>query len=149
EQVSPLLVEEWCLVPDSGGAGRFRGGLTSCRTYRVNYDEATFTVSGERGRSAPAGQFGGRAGSLFLCRVQEAGGGERMVAAKGGVTVVKRGDRVSIQPAGSGGYGDPRERKRAAIEADLADGYVTAEAVLRDYGLISKPREAAMAEQPR
>jgi N-methylhydantoinase B len=128
ERSSPLLIEEWALVPDTGGAGRHRGGLTSRRTYRVEYDEATFTVSGERGRSAPEGHFGGLAGTLFLCSVKKPDGSTVTVAAKGGQTVVHRGERVVVQPAGSGGYGDPLERERARVLADIADGYISAEA---------------------
>ena len=133
EQGYPMMVEEWCLVPDTGGAGRFRGGLASRRTYRVDYDEATFTVSAERGRTAPQGQFGGLPGAPFACQVARPDGSVTPVAAKGGQTVVHRGDRVSIQPAGSGGYGDPLERPRAAVEADVLDGYITAAAAARDH----------------
>ena len=69
EQTMPLVVEEWALVTDSGGAGRYRGGLTARRTYRVGFDQATFTVAGERGQFAPQGHFGGQAGAHFLCSV--------------------------------------------------------------------------------
>ncbi len=135
EQGYPVMVEEWALVADSGGAGQFRGGLASRRTYRVGYDEATFTVSAERGRSAPQGQFGGEAGAPFACEVCKLDGTVMVVPAKGGQTVVNRGDRVFIQPAGSGGYGSPVERLRAAVEADVADGYVTRAAADRSYRL--------------
>jgi N-methylhydantoinase B len=134
EATSPLLVEEWSLVTDSGGAGRRRGGLTSRRVYRVEYDEATFTVSGERGRSAPEGHFGGQPGTRFQCVVERADGSEHKVAAKGGQTVVYRGDRVTVQPAGSGGYGDPGEREQTRIDADVADGYISADAAAQLYG---------------
>ena len=127
ERSSPLMLEEWALVPDTGGAGRYRGGLTSRRVYRVDYDEATFTVSGERGRSAPEGHFGGLAGTPFLCRVEKPDGTAFTVAAKGGQTVVRRGERVIVQPAGSGGYGDPLERERERVLGDVADGYISAE----------------------
>ena len=133
ERTSPLMVEEWSLVTDSGGAGRRRGGLASRRVYRVEYDEATFTVSGERGRSAPEGHFGGAAGMPFLCTVKRADGSEQRVPAKGGQTVVHRGDRVVVQPAGSGGYGDPLEREHERVLADVADGYVSADAARRLY----------------
>jgi len=133
ERTSPLMVDEWSLVTDSGGAGRRRGGLTSRRVYRVEYDEATFTVSGERGRSAPEGHFGGAPGTPFLCTVTRADGSEQRVPAKGGQTVVYRGDRVVVQPAGSGGYGDPLERERERVVADVADGYISEEAARRLY----------------
>ncbi|MBN3760691.1 hydantoinase B/oxoprolinase family protein [Burkholderia sp. Ac-20365] len=135
ERTSPLLVEEWSLVPDTGGAGRQRGGLTSRRVYRVEYDEATFTVSGERGHTAPEGHFGGLAGSPFMCKVQRADGQEMVVPAKGGQTVVYRNDRVVVQPAGSGGFGDPKQRERALVVADVADGYISRDAAIRLYQL--------------
>jgi N-methylhydantoinase B len=135
ERSSPLLLEEWSLVADTGGAGKYRGGLTSRRVYRVDYDEATFTVSGERGRSAPEGHFGGLAGTPFLCSVEKTDGTTTTVAAKGGQTVVRRGERVIVQPAGSGGYGDPMERERERVIGDIADGYISAEAARRLYNV--------------
>jgi N-methylhydantoinase B len=144
ERTSPLLVEEWSLVPDTGGAGRQRGGLTSRRVYRVEYDEATFTVSGERGHTAPEGHFGGLAGSAFVCKVQRADGHEMVVPAKGGQTVVYRNDRVVVQPAGSGGFGEPLERERALVLADVADGYISRDAAVCLYQL---DRELIQSEQ--
>lgn len=145
EQTSPVKVEEWSLVPDTGGAGAWRGGLTSRRVYRVLYDEATFTVCGERGSHAPLGQFGGGAGSTFLCEVQRPEGTVR-VPAKGSHEIVHAGDRVVLQPAGSGGYGDPRGRDRARMLDDVRDGYVTTAALQRDYGLTAVEAEQLARE---
>ena len=47
---------------------------------------------------------------------------------------MKAGERFLLQSAGGGGYGDPRQRDRAAIARDIAEGYVTSEAAVRDYG---------------
>jgi N-methylhydantoinase B len=145
ERSSPLTIEEWSLVPDTGGAGRYRGGLTSRRVYRVEYDEATFTVSGERGRSAPEGHFGGLAGTPFLCSVRKPDGSVAKVAAKGGQTVVHRGERVVVQPAGSGGYGDPLERDREKVLADVADGYISSEAARRIYRIETEAETPSLA----
>ena len=147
EQNYPVLVEEWCLVADSGGAGQFRGGLTSRRTYRVGYDEATFTVSGERGVSVPQGQFGGRAGSAFVCELTKSSGDVLRVGAKGGQIVVHRGDRVSIQPAGSGGYGDPRKRDRVLVQADLDDEYISHASAEENYSVDSRECTFALASE--
>ena len=145
EQTAPVKVEEWSLVPDTGGAGTWRGGLTSRRVYRVLYDEATFTVCGERGLHAPLGQFGGGAGSTFLCEVGRPEGTVR-VPPKGSHEIVHAGDRVLLQPAGSGGYGDPRDRDRARMLDDLRDGYVTPAALQRDYGLTAAEAEQLAGE---
>lgn len=134
EQTMPLMVEEWALVEDSGGAGRHRGGLTARRTYRVGFEEATFTVAGERGEAAPEGYFGGRAGGLFECRVIEADGTSKRLPPKGATAIVHRGDRVVVQPAGSGGYGDPKSRPANAVLSDVLDGYVSAAAARALYG---------------
>jgi N-methylhydantoinase B len=135
EQTMPLTVEAWALVPDSGGAGRTRGGLTARRTYRVEFDEATFTVAGERGESAPEGYFGGQAGARFECKVLRPDGSSLQMPPKGATEIVRRGDRVLLQPAGSGGYGDPRERPHEAVRRDVLDGYVSARAARELYGV--------------
>lgn len=135
EQTMPLTVEEWSLVTDSGGAGEHRGGLTARRTYRIEFEEATFTVAGERGEIAPQGYFSGLPGAPFSCQLVRAdGSGTRAVPPKGVTEVVRKGDRVLLHPAGSGGYGDPRKRPRAAVQADVLDGYISAEAARRLYG---------------
>ncbi|WP_120010513.1 hydantoinase B/oxoprolinase family protein [Teichococcus vastitatis] len=146
EQTSPLTVEEWALVPDTGGAGEFRGGLTSRRLYRVEYEEATFTACGERGIHPPLGQFGGAPGSTFACEIRRGSGDPVRIPAKAGHEIVHRGDRVLMQPAGSGGYGDPRRRERQAILDDLRDGYVTPLALERDYGLASTEAQSLLRE---
>ena len=139
EQTMPLVVEEWALVPDSGGAGRYRGGLTARRSYRVEFDTASFTVAGERSEFAPEGYFGGRAGAPFLCTVTDGEGRVRSLPPKGATEVLRRGDRVSLNPSGSGGYGRPAERDRQTVLEDVLDGYVTRESAERDYGLKDVP----------
>jgi N-methylhydantoinase B len=134
EQTMPLVVEEWALVTDSGGAGRYRGGLTARRTYRVGFDQATFTVAGERGQFAPKGHFGGQAGAHFLCSVTHPDGSTELLPPKGATAVVRKGDRVVVQPAGSGGYGDPHERPAEDVMADLANGYISEASARNLYG---------------
>lgn len=136
EQSFPLVVEDWSLVADSGGAGKWRGGNTARRVYRVGYEEATLSIACERGRVAPAGLFGGGAGSLFTAGIAAPAGGTRRVPAKGGSEIVHAGDRVTVQPAGSGGYGDPHERDPERVREDVLDGYVTRDAARRLYGVV-------------
>jgi N-methylhydantoinase B len=145
EQTAPLLVQEWSLVPDTGGAGEWRGGLASRRVYQVRYEEATFTACGERGIHPPLGQFGGGTGGLFRCEIRR---GEEVtrVPAKAGHEIVRRGDIVLLQPAGSGGYGDPAKRERVRLLDDLRDGYITPAALERDYGLAAVDAAALRAE---
>jgi len=135
EQAYPIKIEEWALVPDSGGAGQYRGGLTARRVYHIEFDEATFTVSGEREHQLPQGQFGGLAGAGFHCEIWRADGKTEAVPARGSQQVVLRDDRVVVQPAGSGGYGRPALRDRRQLRADLEDGYISEHALERDYGV--------------
>ncbi|MFA6032117.1 MAG: hydantoinase B/oxoprolinase family protein [Myxococcota bacterium] len=135
EQTYPLRIHEWSLVPDSGGAGRQRGGLAARRVYEALYDEATFTVSGERDRQPPLGQAAGLAGQSFRAEIVRADGRVDRLPGRGGQVLVQKGDKVLVQPAGSGGYGPPSERDPAKLLDDLADGYVTAEAARAYYGL--------------
>jgi N-methylhydantoinase B len=102
-------------------------------------------VSGERGRSAPEGHFGGLAGTPFLCSVRKPDGSVAKVAAKGGQTVVHRGERVVVQPAGSGGYGDPLERERERVLADVADGYISSEAARQIYRIETEAETPSLA----
>jgi N-methylhydantoinase B len=136
EHNSALTIEEWSLAADTGGAGRWRGGCASKRTYRVNFDEATCTVIAERGRVAPKGLFGGHDGSLFECVVARTDGGKEVLPAKSKQVLVRAGDRVTIQPAGSGGYGDPLDRPDDMVLRDVLDGYVTRQAALDAYGVV-------------
>jgi N-methylhydantoinase B len=136
EHGTPLTVEEWAIVPDNGGAGCWRGGAASRRTYRVGYDEATLTVIGERGRVAPEGLFGGLAGGLMQAVIRRPDGSVEHLPAKGQHVVTHRGDRVTIQPAGSGGYGPPLDRPPERVLADVLDGYVGAAAARELYGVV-------------
>lgn len=134
ESLNPLTVEEWALVPDSGGAGRWRGGLGTRRVFRVEFEEATFSIIGERERVQPKGVFGGMDGTCFRGEIVRTDGRRESMRAKGQSLRVQAGDRVIIQAPGSGGYGNPAERPVERVRNDLADGYVTAEGAEKHYG---------------
>jgi N-methylhydantoinase B len=136
ENLVPLQVETWRLVPDSGGAGRWRGGLTSERIYRVLYDEATLTVIAERGLVAPDGLFGGHAGGKFGSKVVRTDGSVRQIPSKGEYVIVHRDDRVYINPAAGGGYGSPLKREPQRVLDDVLDGYVSKDAAYELYGVV-------------
>ncbi len=133
---SPLTIDEWSIVPDSGGAGRWRGGCTARRVYRIGFEEASLSTNGERGRIRPAGLFGGEPGALLHVAIERASGSVELLPAKGQRKTVHHGDRVIMQPAGSGGYGDPLERPAEEVLADVIDGYVSLEAARQIYGVV-------------
>jgi len=123
---APIRVNRAMLRPDSGGAGAHRGGLGILREYEILHGEVRFTHRGERHFIAPKGRSGGHDGAMARTVIHRTDGSEEIVPSKL-VTTLRAGDRVVFETAGGGGYGDPAERAPAALEADLADGKVTAE----------------------
>lgn len=129
EQALPVRVRRRALRPDSGGPGRFRGGCGQIYELQGVAD-APITVRAEHGKlsTAPRGLRGGLAGT---------GGGVYL----NGVPVpdkfpvrLRRGDVLQLQVPGSGGMYPPASRNREALARDIADGLVTPEAAVRDYG---------------
>jgi N-methylhydantoinase B len=125
----PLTIERYELVNDSGGPGRFRGGMALHRHVRSEHDGCRTFIFGARTRTAPWGLFGGKPGGM--ARFEYVDPGEAPVHAK---ARLDRGSRVSILTPGAGGYGDPLQRDRALVARDLRDGKISQEAARRDYG---------------
>ena len=130
----PLRVERYELVPDSGGPGRWRGGAAIRRDIRVLDHVAAFRGNTSRRLSAPWGLFGGLSGGLSTIMID----GEPMSDESRGYPLLQPGQVVSVVTGGSGGYGDPRERDRAFVESDLADGFISEEQARDAYGLGSR-----------
>ena len=134
EMSFPVRVEEYVLRPDSGGAGRYRGGLGARRTWRILDRDTRATVCCERTKSAPFGIAGGAAGAPARISVVEPHGAERVLNSKGSFDA-PAGSLVVFDVPGSGGYGPPGERDPESLREDLRDGYVTPEGAERDYGV--------------
>ncbi len=132
ETNNPVRIRRVELMADSGGAGEFRGGAGLRKDIELLAESAVMTGLGDRHVSQPFGIFGGKPGALAHT-VLNPDGEARQLGSKE-VVDLKRGDVVSFQLAGAGGYGDPVLRAPERIAADLADGYVTAAAARRDYG---------------
>jgi len=124
EMSFPLRVDCYELIPDSGGQGRYRGGLGTRRAWTVLEKTARATVCMERTKSPPFGVSGGGSGSLGKATLKLPDGTERSLPSKGAFDV-PAGGQVVLEAPGSGGYGDEAERDQAANESDLEDGYVT------------------------
>jgi N-methylhydantoinase B len=125
EMEYPLLVEEYALVPDSGGPGRYRGGLGLRRTIRIRGGEATFLGTLDRARFAPWGLFGGREGGTGSLMLNQGTPAERRLPPKlAGLRLVE-GDAVTIVTPGAGGYGPPPDRDDVSVTRDVAEGKVS------------------------
>jgi N-methylhydantoinase B len=125
EMEYPLLVEDYRLVPDSGGAGRFRGGLGLSRTIRVLAGEATFLGTLERERFAPWGIFKGDPGGKGALVLNAGTPSVQALPSKIAGLRVAEGSTVTIVTPGAGGYGPPAARDRALVARDIREGKVS------------------------
>jgi N-methylhydantoinase B len=133
EMENPIVFERYEVMPDTGGAGRFRGGNGFCRVFRVLADEASICICADRHRTPPPGLFGGRPGSTARYVLNPGQPDERRLTSKTPYVPLQAGTLVWLQSAGGGGYGDPAMRDRELIERDLRDGYITEEFAAREY----------------
>ena len=134
----PIRVLATELVPDSAGAGEHRGGLSMQRLYEVLAPEALISghyVDQTLEETRPWGVYGGSRGTLAAIAVNPGKPGERRLLGKGVDVPLKRGDVILLRSSGGGGWGAPERRDRAAVLADLKNGYVSEEGVRDDYGL--------------
>ena len=127
EMEYPLLVEEYSLIADSGGAGKFRGGLGLRRVIRPLGHDCTFNGVGERFRHAPWGLFGGQDGGCGQFRLLDDDGNSTKLGDKSGDLVIRNGQRVVVETPGAGGYGNPQERNPALREQDRRSEKFSAE----------------------
>lgn len=124
----PLRVERYEFIPDTGGAGKYRGALALRRDIRVLSD-MSFSRYADRQKFPPFGVLGGMNGACGETRIN----GKKAKAK--GIDRLKAGDVVSLLTPGAGGYGKPSERDPEAVRRDVRDGKVTREAAKRDYGV--------------
>jgi N-methylhydantoinase B len=136
ESENPCRITRFELVPDSGGAGQWRGGLSYQREYEL-LEDAVVIRRYDRTRFAPQGVDGGSDGSRsrFVLRPDTA---EQFEAAGSGRFELRAGDTFMLQSAGGGGYGTPAKRSAQAVAADIAEGYVTPEGASKQYGHAAK-----------
>lgn len=142
ERKFPVRIERYEFIVDSGGAGRYRGGLALRRDVRVLADQVSFARYADRHRFAPQGLFGGLPGAPGRFVLNPGTPGERIMKSKG-LDTLAAGDVVSIRLPGAGGYGDPRSREEASVRQDLCDGKISRESAAADYGLEDLDREVA------
>jgi N-methylhydantoinase B len=128
-----VQIEQYAFHQEAGGAGQFRGGRGVVLDYRLSSDEGFLTVTYSRTESRPWGLLGGAEGSSNRAEIHRADGRVERRTMDTGVSV-KAGELIRIVTGHGGGYGDPRQRSRAAIERDLRDGYISAAQALADYG---------------
>ena len=145
ESTVPVRVRRRELIPDSGGAGRQRGGLGQIIELESSEGRPIeFFASLERMKHPARGRAGGAAGRLGRACLRSG----RQLAGKGEHTIPE-GDRLIFETPGGGGYGDPRERRAEAVAADVAKGLVSREAAERLYAVVLDAAGGLDAEATR
>jgi len=134
ETYLPMRIEEFSLREDSGGAGKYRGGLGFRKSYRM-LAECGLQTNLDRTKFPPWGVQGGQEASPGRFTVVDGRTGERKAIEKERGFQLAAGDLVCVETGGGGGYGPPRERALVLIQRDLDAGYVSAAAAARDYGV--------------
>ncbi|MEZ5773639.1 MAG: hydantoinase B/oxoprolinase family protein [Hyphomicrobiaceae bacterium] len=132
----PIEFVRYGLARDTGGAGRWRGGLASEMAFRVFAPDTRITARNrDRSRFRPWGILGGRAAGLSQMTVNPGSERERVLG-NIDTAILEPGDVLMIRSAGGGGRGDPFEREAELVARDVACGYVSREGAERDYGVV-------------
>jgi N-methylhydantoinase B len=131
----PFVVERLGLALDSGGAGRYRGGLGYDKHIRMLRD-AHFMSIADRSILSCWGVRGGRAGKPFSVTIDPGGSAEREVDALADAEPVRAGEVIRIRTTGGGGWGDPLDRPYAEVQRDVRWRKVSVDGAADDYGVV-------------
>lgn len=142
EQRYPVRFQRYELVPDSGGAGEWRGGLGVTRELEITLP-TVLTAIADRHVVAPPGLFGGKPGMVNRFSLIR-DGQDRTFSEWFGVPSPSKfsnvptdvGDVLAVTQGGGGGYGDPLKRAPAQVAADVLEDYVSPNRALSDYGVV-------------
>jgi N-methylhydantoinase B len=131
----PFRIERLGLAVDSGGAGRYRGGLGYEKHYRMEID-TDFMCVADRSILSCWGVKGGKAGKPFQVTIDPGGPNEREVEGLEDAAPVKAGEIIRVRTTGGGGWGDPFDRPTAEVARDVLWGKVSQAGARDDYGVI-------------
>jgi len=148
ESEYPTRLRRFELIADSGGAGRFRGGLSPRRVYDVCAPGVSWSLRAGRHVTPAYGLDGGGGGRPGGAIVNPGTPDERALPGRFSVPLAS-GDVVVLEKAGGGGYGDPRKRPFAEVLDDVLDGYVTRASAIAEYGVDPARVDRAMAAWDR
>ena len=139
----PILIERLELIPDSAGAGKFRGSCGLRKDIRFLGERGSVSNLSDRHRFPPPGLFGGQPGALGRTLLNPGAEGEQDLHPKA-IYPLAHADLVSLRVSGSGGYGDPRARDPELVARDVALGYVSVDQAREGYGVVIDPVSGAV-----
>jgi N-methylhydantoinase B len=140
----PWITEKFEMVTDSGGAGKYRGGLGTLRIMRVTAPEISCSGIGDRHKIRPPGRFRGKPGGAGGYFFKFKNSGRWVTAERLGFRsateftkiILTDGDIVMIRSSGGGGYGDPLDREPEDVLKDVIERNVSLRGAKQDYGVI-------------
>jgi len=135
----PFFVEEYALMPDSGGPGQYRGGVSGITIMRPVEHSCEVGGANDRCIIPPYGIFGGMPGYHGDNHVQRKNGEIVSIDRAGGVPV-SEGDTICFRAPGGGGYSDPLDRDLDHLQSDIDNELVSIESAERDYGAVIKKK---------
>lgn len=136
-----VLVRKYALRPDSGGPGRFRGGLGIEREFEAQFAQIKFTGLGDRQIIPPWGIYEGEAGLGGAYYLKRQGEEPVRLPSKCNDVVMRAGDVVTVLTPGAGGFGNPLERTPEEVLIDVIEGKVTPEQAKSRYGVVVRSDE--------
>ncbi|MEW5920251.1 MAG: hydantoinase B/oxoprolinase family protein [Bacillota bacterium] len=146
EMEFPVRVECYEFIPDTGGAGKFRGALSMRKDIRFLCDNVSFARYGDRQKFGPFGLFGGSEGAMGRFILNPGKPGEKRMRSKG-LDTLQYDDVISLQLPGGGGYGNPLERDPELVKQDVLDGKISLATAKDTYGVILNPADLAVQQQ--
>jgi N-methylhydantoinase B len=137
EAEHPVRIEDYSFVPDSCGAGRYRGGVGIRRSYRILAEEALLQMRTDRVRFAPYGLSGGSPGGKSRNFMEI---GNERTALPGKITTrIGKGTLIIHEQAGAGGFGDPLARDPELVVEDVLDGKITPAYAVEQHAVVLSP----------
>jgi N-methylhydantoinase B len=135
EAEGPVQIDCYAFLPDSDGAGRYRGALGLVREYRLLAEDALVQLRSDRQRTPPYGLFGGLPGAPGRIIMNPGTEGERVAASKF-IGRMKQGEVLRGEMPGSGGYGDPKQRDADAVAEDVRQEKISLDRARDVYGVV-------------
>ena len=139
----PIRMSKIRLWTDSGGAGKFRGGLGYESEFEITGSDVVVSHRRDRHDFAPWGIFGGKAAPTCKTIIYRREGGEENIPSKL-MTYMKTGDRMRVLTTGGGGYGDPLERDPEKVLEDVIENRVSPKAAYEIYGVVLNKEQSAI-----
>jgi N-methylhydantoinase B len=148
EHEYPLVVDEYAMVPDSGGAGQYRGGLGLARQIRTTVDGVVFSARSDNHVIAPSGMEGGQPGRTAHLIWNHGQADTRELSSKVSALPLRVGDSLRLETAGGGGFGKTAKRPGPLLADDLRSGKISHAEAVKTYGA-DAPAQALRNNQRR